>query len=238
VGDVCDICPADFDPAQADSDNDGLGDACENCPADYNPQQGDLDSDGVGDPCDNCPDDVNANQFDVDSDGRGDVCDNCPATFNASQTDVDADGVGDSCDNCTEFYNPSQSDPDGDGIGEACDVLLTVPVTGDTLDCSDPINTQPVIQWSPGQYDKFKVFISWDPDFRKKRRVSSGRRMLTATSWSPPRLKWRKACRQAAKANPANPVLYIQVKGRDVDSPRRDTARKTLSEIAQVKAQP
>ena len=33
---------------------DGVGDVCDNCPADYNPDQADSDSDGMGDKCD-CP---------------------------------------------------------------------------------------------------------------------------------------------------------------------------------------
>jgi hypothetical protein len=52
VGDACDLCRFDPDPAQLESDGDGIGDACDNCPADANSGQEDLDGDGLGDTCD------------------------------------------------------------------------------------------------------------------------------------------------------------------------------------------
>ena len=56
-------------------DQDGIADVCDNCPDDANPDQADGDSDGLGDICDNCPNDANPNQEDGDEDGVGDVCD-------------------------------------------------------------------------------------------------------------------------------------------------------------------
>jgi hypothetical protein len=58
-----------------DSDLDGINDLCDNCPNDWNPLQADRDGDAVGDTCDNCPDDWNPDQADSDGDGIGDVCD-------------------------------------------------------------------------------------------------------------------------------------------------------------------
>ena len=49
VPDGCDVCPG-FDDLQ-DGDGDGVPDGCDNCPANFNPSQADLDNDGVGDAC-------------------------------------------------------------------------------------------------------------------------------------------------------------------------------------------
>jgi hypothetical protein len=57
VGDVCDICPMDYDPLQEDSEQankggpDGVGDACDNCANCYNPSQANGDGDNRGDAC-------------------------------------------------------------------------------------------------------------------------------------------------------------------------------------------
>lgn len=48
--------------AVVDSDEDGVGDLCDNCPANYNPEQADSDEDGVGDACE-------CLEFDSDCDG-------------------------------------------------------------------------------------------------------------------------------------------------------------------------
>jgi hypothetical protein len=238
VGNACDVCPGSSDPGQEDSDNDGLGDACENCPLIPNPGQVDGDGDGVGDACDICPSASDPLQADTDHDGRGNVCDNCPSLSNFTQIDGDGDGVGDGCDNCSMLYNPAQADQNGDGVGDDCDIALTAPANGATVDCSDPVNIQPLITWNRGQYDRFKVYVSWSPAFQKNQSVSSGRKLLTGSFWTPPRLKWRKACRQAVKLNSAGPVLYLKVNGRDSDRGARDPAGRTDSPVRQVFVQP
>jgi N-acetylneuraminic acid mutarotase len=112
----------DEDALGEDYDSDGVRDVCDNCPLNPNPDQADIDGDGRGNPCDNCVFIKNADQSDVDLDGRGDVCDNCPTVSNPVQEDADFDAVGDACDNCPTVSNPSQSDLDHNGIGDACDL--------------------------------------------------------------------------------------------------------------------
>ncbi len=79
-----DDCPAVDDPAQIDTDDDGVGYACDVCPAVADPMQLDGDGDGIGDACDNCPSVPNPDQADADGDGIGDACDPCPAVVGVS----------------------------------------------------------------------------------------------------------------------------------------------------------
>jgi len=58
-----------------DSDGDGWPDICDGCPAIFDPSNADLDEDDVGDLCDNCADVPNPAQEDADGDGLGDACD-------------------------------------------------------------------------------------------------------------------------------------------------------------------
>jgi hypothetical protein len=64
IMDNIDNCVNTANPAQEDSDNDGIGDVCE----------GDADSDGIIDDVDNCVNTPNPNQEDSDGDGIGDAC--------------------------------------------------------------------------------------------------------------------------------------------------------------------
>jgi hypothetical protein len=124
------LYPMFCNPADGDSDCDGIPDFRDNCPFVANPTQLDSDGDGIGDACDNCPFVYNPSQLDSDHDGIGDVCDNCPFVYNPNQLDSDGDGVGDVCDNCPLVYNPDQADSDGNGIGDACPLLHPI-IRGD-----------------------------------------------------------------------------------------------------------
>ena len=127
AGEICnavdDDCNGlvDDDAAGEDTDDDGFHNVCDNCPAAFNPEQRDFDADAIGNVCDNCSFAANPNQLDVDGDLRGDVCDNCPTDSNEDQSDVDYDAIGDVCDNCPDLYNADQSDLDADLTGDLCD---------------------------------------------------------------------------------------------------------------------
>jgi CSLREA domain-containing protein len=82
-----------FEFQGVDADGDGIADANDNCPANANPDQLDTDNDGIGNVCDddddndsildtvdNCPLLKNRTQLDFDFDGIGDACDPTPGS--------------------------------------------------------------------------------------------------------------------------------------------------------------
>ncbi|HZE88327.1 MAG TPA: thrombospondin type 3 repeat-containing protein, partial [Verrucomicrobiae bacterium] len=189
----------------ADSDADGLCDAADDCATVYNPAQADADGDGVGD-----------------------GCDNCPAVPNPGQADGDADGLGDACDPC-----PSSGDADNDGICDAQDILVTAPLPSALLDCHAPTDpaTAPTIQWTPGSYSKFRVYLGSKPTFATGTFVTSGSAAAGALAYKPALKQWKGACKKALAANPVAPALYVKVTGQNLAVPRSSPIRKTSSQI-------
>jgi pectate lyase len=167
---------------------------------------------------------------DSDGDGVADALDDCPDDPNPGQWDRDGDGVGNKCDDCPRTSDPFQDDADGDGIGDACDMTITQPLSLATLDCRTPgiASTRPRITWDPGDFDRYRVQIAWDPSFGKLKRVTSGATLLKRPAWRPARKTWRRACRNTLS------TLYIRVIGLDRDAGRRDPRRRTLCDVVQV----
>jgi hypothetical protein len=127
------------DPADLDTDGDGVNDVDDTCPSD---PDNDTDGDGVCGDVDNCPDYFNEDQADNDFGGGdlvGDLCDNCPDHYNPTQSDGDGDGVGNKCDNCPETSNPNQTDSDNDGIGDECELPFD---TDEVPHSTEPKNKQ------------------------------------------------------------------------------------------------
>jgi hypothetical protein len=131
------------------------------------------------------------------------------------------------------------ADRDMDGLCDSQDVIITVPPAGATLDCGDPRTTRPTIEWTAGNYDRFRVFIGSSPAFERGTRISSGNSWLRDTSWTPGRKRWRRACRKAVAADPfnPNPALYIRVRGKDRELRKKDPNRRTYSQVVQVEVQ-
>ena len=98
IDDRTDNCQGMPNPAQTDTDSDGLGDRCDD----------DDDGDGIPDSQDNAPLNANTDQSDSDSDGIGDIIDNCLTLYNPEQINSDNDSQGDACD----------SDDDNDGVND------------------------------------------------------------------------------------------------------------------------
>jgi hypothetical protein len=111
--------------------------------------------------------------------------------------------------------------------GDGEPFVVTAPLEGELLDCS-PDAPLPVISWSPGDFDRFRVQISWRPDFRSKARVTSGKRRLRETSWTLSPKKWAKLCRKESEG------LHIRVRGVDDDRSKKDPLRKGTSPTVTV----
>ncbi|MBI3448029.1 MAG: thrombospondin type 3 repeat-containing protein [Acidobacteria bacterium] len=191
------LCPT---PPAGDGDADGVFGAFDNCPTVYNPGQSDSDRDGAGDACDNCPSTYNPSQLDWDHDGVGDAC--LPIVPTGPPcSDRDSDGWCDTSDNCPNTYNPRQENADGDARGDACELAVTSPAAGARLDCS----ASPTIEWDPAGFDRFKIFIAWDPDFAPEHRIDSEGWLFNRTSWTPLPHRWRRPCEAA------HPKLYIRL---------------------------
>lgn len=231
-GGAGDVFRSDLGRYAIGHDTDDDGDTYSECGGDCNDGNS-LIHPGVAEQCDgldnDCDGSIEATSgYDDDDDGADDACDNCPGVANGNQLDADLDGFGDACDNCLSVSNADQADSDEDGAGDVCDLTLLEPVAGAVLDCTAGA-PRPVLTWFPYTFDRFKVFIGTTAAFTTQ--VTSGDTLLRAPTWTIPGKKWTSLC------NKAGANLYIRIKGVDVDLPKTNPARKTLSATVEVTKQ-
>src|SRR5262249_55529101 len=131
------------------------------------------------------------------------------------------------------FARRTCPDADGDAICDVDDILITSPGALDEFDCAPGV-APPSFTWSPGSYDRFQVVMASSPAFAAGTRVTSGSKLLTSTAYTPPAKKWASACAKALQANPLNPVMFLEVKGVDVEASKKNPNRKTSSQVLQV----
>ncbi len=103
--------------------------------------------------------------------------------------------------------------------------IVTSPLDGGAVDCSNPTLVRPTITWDPARFDRFRVWLANDPGFLKGTRVKSWDGFKPVLSWTPSVKKWKAACNKALAGDPINPVLFIRVQGRDDDLPKSDPAK-------------
>jgi hypothetical protein len=121
-----------------DGDGDGFADGEDNCPTDYNPSQADFENDGLGDLCD--PDDDNdGDTDDVDCDYHNPGI-NSLATEACDGIDNDCDGALDEPESIGCFPAYQDADYDGHGSGDSPLCVCNFPTPGASLlmdDCDD-----------------------------------------------------------------------------------------------------
>jgi len=117
------------------------------------------------------------------------------------------------------------ADTDGDGLCDTADILITNPLDGGTVDCRTPglRSSRPLITWDKGDYDRFRVQVSWDPAFPKGQRITSGDALLKSSQWKPGADAWRRFC------NNAGADAFIRVFGVDLQRGKNHPLRKTFS---------
>jgi len=121
------------------------------------------------------------------------------------------------------------TDTDGDGLCDSEDIIITNPLDGGVVDCRTPglRSSRPLIKWDKGNYDRFRVQVSWNLAFPKAQRITSGDELLRDSQWKPGADAWRRFC------NNEGGDAFIRVFGVDLQRGKNHPLRKTFSnEIA------
>ena len=110
---------------QRDEDGDDVAEVLDNCMGEFNPDQADSDDDGVGDVCDCDPwDPAVLPMAEELCDGLDNDCDGAP---HPNEVDADGDGYficdGDCADSDAEV-NPGSEEVPGNGVDDDCDGLV------------------------------------------------------------------------------------------------------------------
>ncbi len=114
------IVPPTPIPTPPDRDGDGSPDSIDNCQSDPNPAQFDSDLDGLGDECD--PEVCSPGGTAIRLAFLGQVdCGGGDGGTGEPPVDTDEDGFPDDNDNCPFVPNPDQRDADGNLVGDACE---------------------------------------------------------------------------------------------------------------------
>jgi len=130
--------PNDGEDTFRDPDGDGLTSGSEALLHGTDPAQVDSDGDGIPDG-EEVQNGLDPRSRDTDGDGRSDAGDNCPRTPNAGQEDSDGDGLGDACDlESAVGFRRGDSTADGPiDITDAVYILSHLFLGGEAPRCPD-----------------------------------------------------------------------------------------------------
>jgi len=136
-------------------------------------------------------------------------------------------GVSGSGDFVVTWWDASGQDGSDSGIfaRQFKFVHLTNPLDGGEVDCRRPglPSSRPLVLWDRGDYDRFRVEISWDPAFTKIEQITSGDDLLRRSWWRPEADEWRRFC------NNEGGDAFIRVFGVDLQRGKNHPLRKTFS---------
>jgi len=109
-------------------------------------------------------------------------------------------------------------------------LALASPRGFETLDCRDPVNSQPTIRWASGEFDRFRAIVSLDERLRSDRSITSGAALVETTEWTPSPQQWYYVCDRLKPQGSSGAGVYIRVDGVDLDASRNSPRRRMSTE--------